>query len=207
LIVADTLPAPGARLRMMVDGRDRLLAAGYDAIGLDHFALPDDDLARAAATGRLHRNFQGYTTTTTDTLVGLGLSAISDLPAGYAQNFRSLHAYLEAVDAGNLPTERGVLRTEEDRVRGEIIRRIMCRFELDFPDVENKFDIDLRTTFSRELGELERLSDDGLVAVEETRIRLTPLGRVFVRNVASIFDAHRWPAAASQSAPRFSMSA
>lgn len=206
LIVADSLPTPGARLRMMVEGRDRLIAAGYDAIGLDHFALPDDDLARAAATGRLHRNFQGYTTTTTDTLIGLGLSAISDLPAGYAQNFRSLHAYLEAVDAGCLPTERGVLRSEDDRVRGEIIRRIMCRFELDFPDVERALGIDFHGAFARELGELERLSDDGLVTVEETRIRLTPLGRVFVRNVASIFDAHRLPAAAG-AAPRFSMSA
>jgi len=206
LIVADALPTPSARLRMMVDGRDRLLAAGYHAIGLDHFALPGDDLARAAATGRLHRNFQGYTTTTTDTLVGLGLSAISDLPAGYAQNLRSLHAYLEAIDGGRLPTERGVLRTDDDRVRGEIIRRIMCRFALDLRDVERIFKINFRQSFAPELGELGRLSDDGLVTVEETRIQLTPLGRVFVRNVASIFDAHRHPAAAGAPA-RFSMSA
>ena len=206
LILADTLPTPSARLQMMVEGRDRLLAAGYDGIGLDHFALPGDDLARAAASGRLHRNFQGYTTTTTDTLVGLGLSAISDLPAGYAQSFRSLHAYLEAVDAGRLPTERGVLRTEDDRVRGEIIRRIMCRFALDLPEVEQTFKIDFRATFAQELGELERLSADGLVTAEETRIQLTPLGRVFVRNVASVFDAHRRPATAGIP-PRFSMSA
>ncbi len=206
LIVAAALPTPGVRLRMMLEGRDQLLAAGYDAIGLDHFALPGDDLARAAATGRLHRNFQGYTTTTTDALIGLGLSAISDLPAGYAQNFRSLHAYLEALEAGRLPTERGVLRTDDDRVRGEIIRRVMCRFELDLPDLERTLKIDFRAAFARELDELGRLSDDGLVTVEQARIRLTPLGRVFVRNVASIFDTHRRPPAAGD-APRFSMSA
>ena len=118
----------------------------------------------------------------------------------------SLHAYLEAIDGGRLPTERGVLRTDDDRVRGEIIRRIMCRFALDLRDVERIFKINFRQSFAPELGELGRLSDDGLVTVEETRIQLTPLGRVFVRNVASIFDAHRHPAAAGAPA-RFSMSA
>jgi len=206
LIEEAALPGAAERLAQMSAAGRIFLDRGYVAIGLDHFALADDELAGAQRAGRLHRNFQGYTTTTTDTLVGLGLSAISDLPAGYTQNFRSLPAYLEAVDAGCLPTERGVLRTDDDRVRGEIIRRIMCRFALDVPEVEQTFKIDFRTTFAQELGELERLSADGLVTVEETRIQLTPLGRVFVRNVASIFDAHRRPAAAG-AAPRFSMSA
>jgi oxygen-independent coproporphyrinogen-3 oxidase len=206
LIVASELPDPAARLHMMADAHARLIDAGYDAIGIDHFALPDDDLARAAATGRLHRNFQGYTTTTTDTLIGLGLSAISDVPAGYAQSFRSLHAYLEAVDAGRLPTERGVHRSPDDRVRGALIRRVMCRFELDLPDIQRELNVDLRRSFAPELGELERLASDGLVAIADKRISLTPLGRVFARNVASVFDAHRGRPAPG-APPRFSTSA
>ena len=193
----------------MADARRRLLDAGYQAIGLDHFALPDDELARAAREARLHRNFQGYTTTGTDTLVGLGLSAISDLSPGYAQNHRALPAYYAAIDAGQLPTERGVLRTEDDRLRGEVIRRLMCRFAIDVAEVEDAFGIDFGARFAPELGELRRRRSVTAWWSSTTTIggsELTELGRTFVRNVAATFDAHRRPAAGG-TAPRFSMSA
>jgi len=137
LIDAASLPRADLRLRLVADAHARMAAAGYVAIGFDHFALPGDSLARAAEAGTLHRNFQGYTTTRTDAVVGLGLSAISDLPEAYAQNARSLRDYYAAVDEGRLPTERGVARTVDDRVRGDLIRRVMCEFRLDLPAIES----------------------------------------------------------------------
>jgi len=208
LIVASTLPGPGLRLALMAGARARLVEAGYTAIGLDHFARPGDELARAAAAGRLHRNFQGYTTTRTDTLIGLGLSGLSDVPWGYTQNHRALRDYYAALDAGRLPTERGVARSADDRARGEIIRRIMCTFELDVPALERDLGLDFGPAFGPELADLGRLADEGLVAWQGRRARLTDLGRVFVRNVAAVFDAHlRRRAKNGDRTPRFSASA
>lgn len=186
-----TLPGPALRLRLMASAREALIAAGYRAIGLDHFALPTDDLARAAASGTLNRNFQGYTTTNTDALVGLGLSAISDLPDGYFQNERALPSYHRAIERGGLATERGVRRSDDDRVRGEIIRSLMCRFGLDVRAVERRFGIDFAEAFAPELDELRALEVDGLLRVEPNAIVLTALGAAFVRNVARVFDSYR----------------
>jgi oxygen-independent coproporphyrinogen-3 oxidase len=200
LIVASTLPGVDLRLRLVADAHARLAAGGYVPIGFDHFALPEDPLAEAARAGRLHRNFQGYTTTTTDALVGLGLSAISDLPTGYAQNARALGDYYAALDNRRLPTERGALRSSEDRMRGDLIRRIMCAFRIDRRDVERCYGISFATDFGTELEALERLEGQGLVTVSEAAIELTELGRLFVRNVAVVFDAYRKKAPAE--APR-----
>jgi len=191
LIVARTLPDADLRLRLVSDAHARLAAAGYVPIGFDHFALPDDSLAVAAGGGRLHRNFQGYTTTRTDALVGLGLSAISDLPAGYAQNARALGDYLGALDERRLPTERGALRSDEDRLRGDLIRRIMCAFRIDRADVERTYQISFADAFAAELRALEDLAAQGLVTVTDAAVELTELGRLFVRNVAVVFDVYR----------------
>ncbi len=191
LIDAAALPRSELRLQLVADAHARMAAAGYVPIGFDHFALPGDALARAAAAGTLHRNFQGYTTTRTDALVGLGLSAISDLPEAYAQNARSLRDYYAAVDAGSLPTERGVLRTAEDRLRGDLIRRIMCEFRVNIPAIEAAHDLKFEDAFADELVELGRLEGEGLVSLSGDTIEVTPLGRLFVRNVAVVFDAHR----------------
>jgi oxygen-independent coproporphyrinogen-3 oxidase len=191
LIDAAALPRTDLRLQLVSDAHARLAAAGYVPIGFDHFALPEDPLARAAAGGTLHRNFQGYTTTRTDTLIGLGLSAISELPGAYAQNARSLRDYYAAVDAGRLPTERGVLRSAEDRLRGDLIRRLMCEFRLNVPAVEAQYQLSFPERFADELAALRALEDEGLVSVARDTIELTPLGRLFVRNVAVVFDAHR----------------
>jgi len=191
LIDAAALPRTDLRLQLVSDAHARLTGAGYLPIGFDHFALPEDPLARAAAGGTLHRNFQGYTTTGTDTLIGLGLSAISELPGAYAQNARSLRDYYAAVDAGRLPTERGVLRSAEDRLRGDLIRRLMCEFRLNVPAIEARYQLSFPERFANELAALRALEDDGLVSVARDTIELTPLGRLFVRNVAVVFDAHR----------------
>jgi oxygen-independent coproporphyrinogen-3 oxidase len=205
LIPTASLPRADLRVRLMAAARAALVDAGYLAIGLDHFALPGDDLARAAVAGTLHRNFQGYTTTTTDALVGLGLSSISDLPRGYFQNQRTLGAYQAAARAGALATERGVLRTADDRLRGEIIRAVMCRGRLDLPALERRFDIRFTEAFAAELGELRALEAEGLLRLTAHALELTPLGAAFVRNVAKVFDAYR--RAPAKAAPRFSMTA
>jgi oxygen-independent coproporphyrinogen-3 oxidase len=191
LIVASLLPDADLRLRLVSDAHARLAAAGYIPIGFDHFALPGDSLAVAAREGRLHRNFQGYTTTRTDALVGLGLSAISDLPAGYAQNARALGDYLAALDERRLPTERGALRSNEDRLRGDLIGRIMCAFRIDRADVERTYHLSFADAFAAELRALEDLAAQGLVTVTDAAVELTELGRLFVRNVAVVFDAYR----------------
>ena len=207
LIPAASLPRADLRLRMIANARAVFLAAGYHAIGLDHFALPTDELARAAVAGTLHRNFQGYTTTRTDALIGLGTSAISDLPAGYFQNQRKLGDYLRAVDVQGLATERGVLRTGDDVVRGEVIRTLMCRGALDLRSLERRFALDFAAAFGPEVTALRRLEGEGLVRLdlEAGRLALTPLGEVFVRNVARVFDAYRGGEGARSGAPvRFS---
>ena len=204
LIDPAALPRTDLRLQLVSDAHACLGAAGYLPIGFDHFALPGDSLARAAPGGTLHRNFQGYTTTRTDTLIGLGLSAISELPGAYAQNARTLRDYYAAVGAGRLPTERGVRRSAEDRLRGDLIRRLMCEFRLNVPAIEAQHHLCFEERFADELAALRALEQDGLVSVARDTIELTPLGRLFVRNVAVVFDAHRRKPAAA--APRFSAS-
>jgi len=204
LIDATTLPRTELRLELVADAHARMSDAGYVPIGFDHFALPDDPLAQAAARGTLHRNFQGYTATRTEALIGLGLSAISELPGCYSQNQRTLRGYYAALEAGRLPTERGVHRTPEDRVRGDLIRRVMCEFRLNVPAIEAAYRLSFADAFAHELAELRRLEQDGLVNVGADTIELTALGRLFVRNVAVVFDAHRRKAAPA--APRFSPS-
>ena len=186
-----TLPDAARRVRLFTAGRNLLLAAGYRAIGIDHFALPGDPLVRALDAGRLHRNFQGYTTSTTDTLVGLGLSAISDFGDAVVQNQRTLPGYLAAVDSGALATERGFVRSADDRVRGEIIRQLMCTFAVDVPDIERRFGVAFARDFAPELAELARLADDGLLTIAPERLDLSPLGKMLARNVATVFDAYR----------------
>jgi len=190
-IDATALPDVALRLRLFRLAREALLAEGYRAVGIDHFALPGDALVRALDEGRLHRNFQGYTTTVTDTLLGFGLSAISDFGGALAQNQRSLAGYLARTDAGALTTERGFVRTPEDRLRGEIIQQLMCTFALDVPALERRFAVTFSAHFARELDELQRLRDEGLLSLSPERITLTAAGRLLARNVAVVFDAYR----------------
>jgi oxygen-independent coproporphyrinogen-3 oxidase len=183
------LPDAGERLAQVVAAGRRLEQAGYVAVGLDHFARPDDDLARALAEARLHRNFQGYTTDAATVLLGLGASAIGALPQGYAQNIAPLKEYREAVAAGRLPIARGIGLTPDDRLRRDVIEQLMCGLVCDLAATARRhgFPADALA------GDRERLRpfvDDGLIEVAGDRVSITRQGRPFARIVAATFDAY-----------------
>ncbi|WP_028749117.1 oxygen-independent coproporphyrinogen III oxidase [Rhizobium mesoamericanum] len=168
---------------------DELVKAGYVRVGLDHFALPDDELAVAARTGTLRRNFQGYTTDTCNTLVGLGASAIGRLPTGYIQNHVPIGLYAERVSAGLLPTAKGYLLTREDKLRAKVIERLMCDFEVDIEQLTSEFGYDADFLLNRN----DRLTDleaDGVVTLSDGRVSVSQRSRFMVRAVAAAFDAY-----------------
>ncbi len=181
---ADRLPQREQKLELLMAARSVFLDAGYVGIGMDHFARPGDELALALENGTLHRNFMGYTTRRAGDLVGLGVSAIGSLHGGYAQNHKKLSRYYAAVDAARLPTERGYVLSDDDRIRGDVILSLMCRFEVDLDPIGP------RQYFAESLRKLQPLADDGLVEIRGGRISATSLGRMFIRNVAMCFDAH-----------------
>jgi len=184
------LPDAGERLRIFSLALRRLLGAGYEFIGLDHFARPDDELARARREGGLHRNFMGYTTRAGLDLVGVGPSAISELGGSYAQSRRDLTAWHAAVEEGGLATFRGHRLTPDDRERRFVIGSIMCHGEVRDDAFRARFGGTLRQRFAAELARLEPLADEGLVELGTRGVRVTSVGRLVLRNVAMAFDAY-----------------
>ncbi len=208
-------PMPDATLRaeLFAQATARLVAAGHVAIGIDHFALPDDELARAAATGRLHRNFQGYVVRRATRLLACGVTGISDSGGAYWQNESDLYAWAGRVSAGELPVARGVALTRDDRVRRDVIMRLMCEAAVSFADIEARagWRLHFESYFARELARLEEPELRELVRVDHLarRIVALPLGRLLARNISRVFDAyHGAPvrAGADAAAPRFSPS-
>lgn len=187
----DALPDGPQKLALLQTIITRLSAAGYIHIGMDHFARPDDELARAQAAGTLYRNFQGYSTRADCDLVGVGMSAIGRVGDSYAQNAKTLKSYYAAIDAGGLALARGVRLDADDQLRRDVISRLMCHMSLDFAPIEAAHEIDFVTYFARELGELAELAADGLVAVDTHGLRILPAGRLLVRVVAQVFDRYR----------------
>lgn len=194
LIHDEALPSAAERLEQSEAAADRLRAEGYVQIGLDHFALPTDELAIAAAEGQLHRNFQGYTTDAAGALLGLGASAIGSLPQGFVQNAAQELAWRQAVAAGELPVARGVAVTDDDRFRGEIIARLMCDFEVDLTAVCARHDRPI-SDLADALSALETFEDDGLIRRDGGRLRVIHSGRILVRSVCAAFDAYLAPQA------------
>jgi len=168
---------------------DELVKAGYVRIGLDHFALPDDELALAASTGALRRNFQGYTTDQCNTLVGIGASAIGRLPTGYVQNHVPIGLYAERVCSGVLPTAKGYLLTREDKLRAKVIERLMCDFEVDLVQLTTEFGYDAGFLLNRN-DRLKELEADGVASVCDGRVSVSQRSRFMVRAVAAAFDAY-----------------
>jgi len=189
-IDAADLPDAEARLRLLALAIEQLSAAGYRYIGMDHFALPTDDLARAQEAGGLHRNFMGYTTHADCDLVGLGVSAISHVGDSFSQNYRDLPAWEAAVDAGRLPVWRGMELTADDVLRADVIQRLMCQGEIDIAAIEHRHGIDFREYFASSLQQLQALAADGLVSLEESRIVATSRGRLLLRIIAMCFDRY-----------------
>lgn len=187
-----TLPGAAARLDQQQAIAEELAAAGYVAIGFDHYARPGDAMALALAAGTLHRNFQGYTTDAADLLLGFGTSAIGRLPQGYAQNTTSIRDWRAAIEAGGLPIARGRALSADDRLRAEIIESLLCRFAVDLNAVTaaHGFAADW---LDAALPRLAPLAADGLALVDGRRVVVTPSGRPLARCVAAVFDAYLKP--------------
>ena len=192
-----TLPGPAARIALLGLAIDRLSAAGYRYIGMDHFARPDDDLARAQAAGELHRNFMGYTTHAGCDLIGLGMSAISHFGNSFSQNHRDLRVWEAAIDTGHLPIWRGLALTRDDQVRSDVIQSLMCHGAVDFAGIESRHEIGFESYFAEALARCGPLVVDGLVTLEGRQLRATDRGRYLLRIIAMCFDSHL----ASETAP------
>lgn len=189
-IDAGLLPSAEIKLAILERVIERLTDAGYVYIGMDHFARPEDDLARAQAEGRLYRNFQGYSTHAGCDVVGLGASAIGMVDHSYAQNVRSVEDYQECLATGNLAIARGVGLDRDDRLRREIITRLICDFALDKRRIEEGYSVDFDLYFAGELQQLEQMQADGLVELTEEQIRVLSPGRLLVRHVCMVFDRY-----------------
>lgn len=192
LIPEEALPGPAARLQQFEAVSARLLAEGYVALGLDHFALPTDSMALAARTGRLRRDFQGYTTEPPGTLLGLGASAIGRLPQGYVQSHAQDLTWRTALAHGELPVARGVAFTPEDLFRGDIIERLMCDLAVDLAEVCRAHRRDL-VELDREIRSLDSFVRDGLLERDGPRVRVTAEGRLFIRSICAAFDVYFAP--------------
>lgn len=188
LINAEELPTADERLDIFLMALHRLLDAGYVYIGLDHFALPDDELSRAGHDGSLHRNFQGYTTRAECDLIGLGLSSIGKVGRAYTQSAHSLRDYTNMLDRNELPVNRGIELSDDDVLRGDLIMAIMCSMVIDIPAVEHSYNINFRDYFSNEWQRLQPHVQAGLVQLDDTRLAITPKGRLFVRAIGMVFD-------------------
>jgi len=180
---------------MFALAHDRLTSAGYIDIGLDHFAKPDDELARAQRAGTLHRNFQGYSTHAGASLYGFGLSSISQTPDVYIQNHKTLIAYRTALASGQLPVERGLRLSAEDKCRRTIIMRIMCDRGLDYQKISAQLGVNFPQVYGREIASLQDLVADGIVGLGTNGFTVTPIGMPLLRIVAMRFDATLKPAA------------
>jgi oxygen-independent coproporphyrinogen-3 oxidase len=189
------LPGRDTKVMLYATARDRLLRAGYEAIGMDHFVLPTDELALARGRGELRRSFQGYTTIPATALLGLGVSSIGDLAHAHAQNTKKLSEYEETIEAGRLATVRGVRRTPDDEVRLAVIHGLMCNGFVDVQAIERAHDVEFATYFSEDLEALRKHEAEGLVEISADRLTATPAGELLVRNLALCFDAYRRAAA------------
>jgi oxygen-independent coproporphyrinogen-3 oxidase len=186
----DLLPSPEDKLGLLQLAIEKLSEAGYRYIGMDHFALPEDDLSQAQQHGGLHRNFMGYTTHADSDLIGLGVSAISHIGDTYSQNPRDLPAWEAAIDVGRLPVWRGMQLDDDDIVRADAIQQLMCQGVIDIAAMEHRHDIEFDSYFGTALDRLALLTVDGLVEITGTQIRATSRGRLLLRVIAACFDRY-----------------
>lgn len=189
-INSEDLPTPEMKLAILSMTIQKLINAGYLFIGMDHFALPNDELAIAQKAGRLHRNFQGYSTHKDCDMLAFGTSSISKVGDSYYQNQKTQDSYYAALDAGNLPVLRGIALDNDDILRRDLIQQLMCHFALDFKAVESRYSIDFKTYFSEELVQLKDMQSAGLLELSDSKIQILPAGRMLVRVVAMVFDKY-----------------
>lgn len=187
-ISLDDLPSPAEKLQILQETIMQLTEAGYCYIGMDHFALYDDELAYAQEEGSLHRNFQGYTTHGYCDLIGLGVSSISQIGDLYCQNTTDLNVYQECIDSGQLATKRGLICNQDDRIRRAVIQQLICHFYLDFSVVEKAYHIVFKDYFSDVFPQLELMAKDGLIIMEDHAIAVQSTGRLLIRSICMLFD-------------------
>ena len=189
-IVNADLPGAASKVAMLARSLDSFSQAGYVYVGMDHFALPDDALAVAKRQGRLHRNFQGYSTQPDCDLIALGVSAIGRVGATYSQNAKNLDEYYDLLDQGRLPIVRGLALSRDDLVRRAVIMALMCQGELLFEPLDQAWLIDFKDYFSIELEKLREMQTQGLVQLSDDGVTVTPMGWYFVRGIAMVFDRY-----------------
>jgi len=189
-INSQELPTPAQKLDMLQRTIIQLTEAGYRYIGMDHFALPDDELAIAQEESTLQRNFQGYTTHGHCDLIGLGVSAISQIGDLYCQNSSDLNQYQNSLASAQLATCRGLIGNADDRIRRAVIQQLICHFSLAFADIEHSFNIDFQGYFAEIWPQLQQMAKDGLITLDAEKISVLPAGRLLVRSVCMVFDAY-----------------
>ena len=189
-IDASTLPNATQKTAMLAIALDAMQAAGYVYIGMDHFALPQDALSIAKRQGRLHRNFQGYSTQPDCDLVSLGVSAIGSIGANYVQNAKNLDEYEDMLNQGRLPVVRGIALSRDDLTRRSIIMALMCQGQVDFESIESAHLLNFKESFAKELAQLQPMTEQGLVRLTDQAIEVTELGWYFVRAIAMVFDRY-----------------
>jgi oxygen-independent coproporphyrinogen-3 oxidase len=190
MINADAIPLPETKLDLLHHTIDKLCGVGYIYIGMDHFALPDDELVRARQNGTLQRNFQGYSTHRQCDLIALGVSGIGGIGNMFAQNSITTMEYEEIIERGELPIKKGLLVDDDDLVRAAVIQDLMCYDSLSFDDFGARHGIDFREYFAEEVKQLDVLEQDGLIELTDAGITITPSGRLLLRNIAMTFDRY-----------------
>jgi oxygen-independent coproporphyrinogen-3 oxidase len=189
-INSEDVPSPAEKMKIMLDAIKRLTAAGYQYIGMDHFAKASDDLAKAQRQGRLHRNFQGYSTRPDCDLIGLGVSSISKIGPTYSQNVRTLEEYYDMLKQGMLPTVRGIVLDRDDILRRAVIMALMCHFEVSKEAIETTYMIKFDEYFKTELAALKQFEDEGLAENTPEWVSVSPKGKLLVRALAMQFDRY-----------------
>ena len=189
-IIETELPSAEERLQIFLMSMQRLLDAGYVYIGLDHFSKPEDELNQARLNKSLHRNFQGYTTRAECDLIGFGVSAISKVGNSYSQSVRTINAYYQRLDEGQLPIEKGFDLSSDDLLRRQIIMTLMCSAPVEIDAINSEYGIDFATYFAREMSELKQYEEAGLITIDSAAIRVTAKGRLFVRASGMVFDKY-----------------
>lgn len=184
------LPSAETKLAILQQVAAKLNAAGYEYIGMDHFAKPTDELAIAQKEKKLYRNFQGYSTNSDCDLVALGVSSIGKIADSYSQNYKTIKEYSKSIDAGVLPLQRGIKLSADDVLRREVINQLICHFELDFSQIENDYSINFSDYFKSELDIINEMEKDSLVEMTAGKITVLDEGRFLIRNICMVFDAH-----------------
>jgi oxygen-independent coproporphyrinogen III oxidase len=190
LIRAEDIPQPDIKLEILKNTIEQLTSAGYVFIGMDHFAKPGDELAIAMNEKKLYRNFQGYSTHAGADLYGMGITSISQLQRVYAQNYKTEKEYYKVLDEEHFPVSKGYRLNEDDLLRREVIMRIMCDFELNFKQIEEKFNIRFKEYFAWGLNNLSEMENDGLITLSDEKLTINDMGRLLIRNIAMNFDGY-----------------